>query len=493
MSLFNRNHPVFSGGNAPVRIETDAICLETDGALPDELKGSYFRLTADPQFPPRLRPVLVEADGHVGAFHFRDNGQVDYVGKWVRTERFLRERAARRALFGTYRNRFTDEESVLDSDRTTANTAFMFHHHKFFALKEDGLPYQLDPETLDTIGRYDFGGTVSAKSLSAHPKVDSRTGELITHSGQAKGEGTPDIAYYVFDKNGTKTVERWFEAPYSSIVHDIAITQDWVVLPIMPAVVEEERLRAGGATYWWKPELGNHIAVFRRDGTGDVRWFRTKATYAFHVVNSYQDGDRLIIDVMDAEEFPMWWPRPEQVAALRSGEIKRDKFVAQLTRWTIDLAGDSDDIERELLHPWEAEMPRIDDRFAGQPYRYAVYGVDDPSFPLAHGLAELGVNHNSVGWWDHQTRTLTSWYTGPNSSVGEPVFTPRSPDAPEGDGFILAVVQRLAEQRSELVVIDTRDVAAGPIASVHAPHRLKNAIHNLWIDQEQLNEGGEKA
>jgi carotenoid cleavage dioxygenase-like enzyme len=483
MRMFNPNHPVFSSGNAPVRLESAAICLEVDGEIPAELIGSYYRLAADPQFPPRLKPLLVEADGHVSAFHFRPNGQVDFISRYVRTERFELERKARRALFGTYRNRFTDDPSVAQADRTTANTAFLFHHGKFFALKEDGLPHELDPQTLETIGRYDFNGAVTSASLTAHPKIDPRTGELLTFGSQAKGEGTTDIAYYCFDANGKKLCERWFNAPYSSIVHDVAFTRDWVILPIMPATVDIERLRAGGATYWWEPEKGNHIAIFRRDGSGDIRWVQTSASYAFHVVNSFQEDERLIVDVMDAPEFPMWWPRPEQTAALKSGAIKRDNFVAQLTRWTIEPSRNGAELEREVLHPWEAEMPRIDDRFMGMAYRYAVYGVDDPAYPIAHNLAELGVNHNSIGWWDHQTRKLTTWYTGAGSSVGEPIFVPRGHDAPEGDGFIIAGVQRLSERRSEIVILDTRDVAAGPVASIHSPHRLKNAIHHAWLER----------
>ena len=102
---------------------------------------------------------------------------------------------------------------------------------------------------------------------------------------------------------------------------------------------------------------------------------------------------------------------------------------------------------------------------------------------VAHGPAEMGVNHNSIGWWDHARGELTHWYTGPDSSVGEPVFVPRSPDAPEGDGFIIGTVQRLKAHTSEIVVLDTRDVAAGPVATIYPPHRLKCGIHNMWLPQ----------
>ena len=41
-----------------------------------------------------------------------------------------------------------------------------------------GVPYQVYPHTLETIGAEDFGGKLRRK-LSAHSKVDPHTGELI--------------------------------------------------------------------------------------------------------------------------------------------------------------------------------------------------------------------------------------------------------------------------------------------------------------------------
>jgi Lignostilbene-alpha,beta-dioxygenase and related enzymes len=41
--------------------------------------------------------------------------------------------------------------------------------------------------------------------------------------------------------------------------------------------------------------------------------------------------------------------------------------------------------------------------------------------------------------------------------VQEPVFVPRSPDAPEGDGWVLFLVNFNAENRAELRVIDAMD------------------------------------
>jgi len=476
---FDQSNPIYGGANYPVRIESEVLDLEYEGRIPDALRGSLYRMTADPQFPPRIPPVVIEPDGLVNAFHFRGD-RVDFVSRYVRTERLMRERAAGRSLFGMYRNRFTDDPLVVGLDRTTANTAFAEYNGHFLAMKEDGLPYEIDPDTLETIGRFDFDGQVSSSCLTAHPKGDPATGEFFTYGSQARGEGSCDIAYYAFDATGHRTAERWFEAPFASMVHDFAVTEHYAILPIMPATVDLDRMRAGGATYVWEPEKGAHVAIFRRDGSGEVRWFRLDPVFAFHTVNAFEEDGRIHLDVMAAPTFPMWWPTPAQIQALQTGQFTGDGFIAQLTRWTFDLSDAADGLTVTRLHDWDAEMPRIDERFATRRNRYAYYGADNPALPIAHGIGEMGVNHNSVARWDHDLGQLDSWYSGPGSSVGEPIFIPESPDAPEGQGYIAATVQRLLEGRSELVVLDARNLAAGPLATIHPPFRLKNGVHGMW-------------
>ena len=64
--------------------------------------------------------------------------------------------------------------------------------------------------------------------------------------------------------------------------------------------------------------------------------------------------------------------------------------------------------------------------------------------------------------------------------TGEPVFVPRSADAEEGDGYLLSVVYRAGENRSDLMFLDATDVAAGPIACAELPHRVPYGFHGNW-------------
>ena len=66
----------------------------------------------------------------------------------------------------------------------------MFHHGKLLALKEDSPPVVLDPDTLETIDDYyTFGGKLTSLTFTAHPKIDSETGEMIAFGYEAQWRG----------------------------------------------------------------------------------------------------------------------------------------------------------------------------------------------------------------------------------------------------------------------------------------------------------------
>jgi carotenoid cleavage dioxygenase len=61
------------------------------------------------------------------------------------------------------------------------------------------------------------------------------------------------------------------------------------------------------------------------------------------------------------------------------------------------------------------------------------------------------------------------------------VFVPRSPDAPEGDGWLVTIVGRRAENRTDLVILDALNLRAGPVATIRFPTRVHEGFHGIWI------------
>ena len=147
------NSPAFSGPLEPVGIETSVSDLEIEGDLPNSINGTWIRVQPDPLYPPMLGDdIFFNGDGVISRFQF-NNGKVDFMQRRVDTERVQKQREAGRSLFGKYRNPFSNDPSVSDKVYSTANTNVIRYRDKLLALKEDNLPYAMDPETLDTLGR----------------------------------------------------------------------------------------------------------------------------------------------------------------------------------------------------------------------------------------------------------------------------------------------------------------------------------------------------
>lgn len=87
--------------------------------------------------------------------------------------------------------------------------------------------------------------------------------------------------------------------------------------------------------------------------------------------------------------------------------------------------------------------------------------------------------------FDHATRRATSYFAGPDSSVQECCFVPRHARAAEGDGYLIGVVNRWLEVRSDLLVLDATRLEDGPLATVRLPTRIHPQIHGWWVPDEQ--------
>ena len=476
----------FTGFFAPSGVEADVPRLELlSGAVPEALDGAFFRVAPDPQFPPLAGDdIWFNGDGMVSRFGFR-SGEVSLKQRWVRTEKFVAERKAGRALFGAYRNPLTDDPSVKGMVRSTANTNVIVHAGKLLALKEDSPPVWMDPETLETIDPvYRFGGRMTSETFTAHPKIDARTGEMLAFGYAARGLCTPDMAYYMINAKGEIEHEAWFELPYYCMMHDFAFTQDYVVFHVVPIVGSWERLRANLPHFGFDRQCEVYLGVMPRRGQAhDLRWFRAPTCFASHVMNAHNVGSMIHFDVPMASGnmFPFF---PDTAGA----PFDPVAAAARMTRWTVDMAANSDEIRMEPLADLVGEFPRVDDRFAGQVNRYGWQLVQDASRPvdLPGMRSATGMMMNALARIDCATGETDSYWVGPTSSLQEPAFIPRPHSMDEGDGYLVAIENRLAEKASRLLLFDALDLASGPIATLAVPFRIRPGLHGNWASASAL-------
>lgn len=451
---------------APIPMECDAPFLTVEGDLPRELNGTLYRNGPNPQFDAPGAHWFT-GDGMLHAFHL-ENGRASYRNRWIRTPKWLAEHDAGRALFGGFGRKMPDAPASVSADGGVANTNIICHGGRLLALEEGHLPTEIEPGTLATRGYCDYDRRI-AGPFTAHPKIDPATGELIFFSYNASGPLTPALSYGVVDASGRVNRFERFDAPYASMVHDFIVTANHVLFPILPLTGSMERAMKGQPPYAWEPDKGGYVGVMARNGkTSDIRWFRADSCYVFHVLNARDDGSRIVADVMQYEEAPLF-PRADG----RRGDPA--KMRARLCRWTFDLAANTDRFAQDYLDDISGEFPRIDDRRAGFATDHGWYACANPDLPESNGLH--GIVH--VG---HNGARKGLYLLPKGDSISEPVFVERRADAAEGDGWLLAVVWRARENRSDLAVFNAQDVASGPAALVRLGHRVPDGFHGNWVN-----------
>ena len=459
--------PFFAGNYAPLTFEADAPDLPLRGAWPKNLAGTLYRNGPNPQFAPRdTNHHWFIGDGMIHAFDIAD-GRVSYRNRWVRTPKWEAEHAARKALFGSWGNPATTDPTVLGKDCGVANTNIVWHAGRLLALEEAHRPFALDPQTLAGQGYWDYGGAFKGARFTAHPKIDPETGEMIFFAYSAAGDFSPTLAFGVIDHTGKLSRYDQFDAPYASFVHDFLVTRNYVLFPVLPLTGSMQRAMTGKPAYAWEADKRSYVGVMKRNAeVSSIRWFECDPCYVFHPMNAYEDGDKIVGDVMQYEAAPLF-PDPDG----RPGDPA--KAVARLTRWTFDLAANTNTFKHERLDDLSGEFPRFDERFAGLDYRHGFFTARNANSDRTDGF-------DTLAHIDLKTSMRSAYKLPPGDAVSEPIFVPRSADAPECDGYLLATIYRGAEHRSDLAVFDAAALEKGPVAIAELSHRVPFGFHGNW-------------
>lgn len=468
-----------------VRMEGDIADIEIEGEIPAEMDGAFYRVHPDPQFAPKAGggDQFFNGDGMVTMFRF-NNGKVSMKQRYAKTDKWKLENKAGKALFGSYRNPRTDDPSVIGQHRGTANTNVLIHGKELLAMKEDSPCLVMDKHSLETDGYTDWRGQLPLKTFGAHPKIDVDTGNLCNISYAADGDLCRDAHYYEIDQEGNVVTRADFEVPYYTMLHDFAIAGDYIVIPVSPYSSDPSVLEQDRPHFYYDRSLPTYLGVMRRDSDGsDIRWFKHDAGLcSCHVMNAFVDGTKVHLDTPASKigSLPFF---PDKDGAPFDPELA----MTELVRITVDLTSNEDIVESVTkLGEAPGEFPRIDDRMAGKPYNHGWMITYDLEKPYNGPPGPFAGVINTLTHFNLATGEEESWWCGPDGSLQEPCFIPRSPNASEGDGWIVALVDDHVRNYSDLCIFDATDVAKGPIARAKLPIRLRQGLHGNWAAADLL-------
>ncbi|KAI1848593.1 hypothetical protein JX266_005452 [Neoarthrinium moseri] len=464
------------------RVEGDMANLPVFGEIPQQIDGTFYRMMVDPFYPLMEGNPPVEGDGNMSVFRIHD-GKVDLKVRYVDTERLRLERAANKRLFGLYRNPYTHHPCVRAAVDSTANTNLVHWSGHILALKEGGLPYAVDPDTLATRAYDPFKSP--GKTFSAHPKVDPFSEELVVYGYEAKELGSDDVVTYSITRDGTVKDVQWNHAPWPAPIHDCAITTNFIILFMWPFQSDVNAMEGGGQHWKWTNDRNVTFQVIPRRAdkvpsgweVGESRVYQwTRNAFLVHSAAAWEDkSGKVYIETsrVYGNLFPDW----ASEADLPADPNPESDFV----RWELDLSQPTNSTvpDPEVVVPLTSEFPRIDERLMGRKYNIIYLPVAAPDIP-ANGLPMI-TSLNALAKVDKAAGTTEFFKPGHPCVVEEPIFIPRSKSSPEGDGWILSMVQHIEQRSSDLVILDSRNFTK-PIAIIKMPLYLRGQIHGNWVD-----------
>lgn len=505
---------------------------EIDGQVPASFSGTLYR----------MMPALFErggkeyahyldGDGYCVSVSFGPGGKVKFTSRFVQTQEFQEETKADKVLFrSTFR---TQRPSKLVADtlclnngfdlklKNLANTNVMAWGGKLFALYEAGVPIELDPHTLATVGEYDmelgdalrsgisvvvpellsaFPGLharLFGASMTAHPKIDAARGRLVSWTWQAEVspergplDTRPVLSFYEWDKDLKHDGPVHHRLDSSTVApHDFSLTRDYYCLV-------ENRLSGNVLPYLLGKtcpaetvaiEPGSDMILNlvprpsgKKAGTPALRISLDTPGFAIHSACAFQqddDDNRLTLLTTG------WLTETVKEGKVKGGllgswEGTAPKFdvipVTLLYRSVIDIKTATllshapvPGLETTII-----EHPHANPLFEGRPVRYLYMSVGSQtgisSPPLGYMRVDLASGDKQV------------WMAPIHTYCEEVVLVPMEGLSAETDVWILVTMLDAVKNKTCVAILDGRDVAKGPVCRIWLRHHLPHSLHGCF-------------
>lgn len=474
----NVDLPYRGGAWTPVNEEVDAIDLDVvEGEIPLDIDGVYLRNTENALHEPIGRYHPFDGDGMLHQISFQ-GGKASYRNRWVRTKAFAAEQEAGRSLWAGLMERPAASERAGQVCRPglkdSSSTDVLVHAGAALStFYQCGEAYRLDPETLEQLGPAPWA---PIDGVSAHPKVDERSGELMFFNYSLHA---PYMHYGVVDRHGKLIEYVPVPLPGPRLPHDMAFTARYAILNDLPVYWDPALVAKGAYVTRMFPQPARFAVVPRRGATVEtIRWFEAAPTYVLHWVNAYEEGDEIVLDGYFQED-----PAPAPSDKAPRGYENMVSFLdlhalkPHLHRWRFNLA--TGETREERLGNDIVEFGMINRRYAGKPYRYVYSALGEPGHFLFRGL----MKH------DLQTGQTRQLMFGDNVFASESPFAPRLGATEEDDGYLVTFTIDEGRGVSECLLIDAKCIEAGPVCRIRLPHKLCSGTHSTWASREFLRNG----
>ncbi|HLX10153.1 MAG TPA: carotenoid oxygenase family protein [Thermoanaerobaculia bacterium] len=472
------------------------------GKLPDWLCGTcYWNGPGRFQRGEQRYRHWLDGDGMVTALRFDGDGRVHLANRFVRSAKWTAEEAAGRALFRTFGTTFAGDRLARGIGlESPVNVSVVPFAGTLLACGEQGLPWELDPVTLETRRPFTFGGALNAVSpFAAHAKVDAATGEVYNF-GLSYARDRPSLHLYHFDAAGGLLTRRRVPLERPVSMHDFCLAPRHAVFHVGPYHLDLQAVTAAGHSLLdalrWEPEVGSELLIVPLQADGDPEVVRVPLGrgYCLHGIGAGEDAaGRLVVDLLELDRpvYDQYLDLPRMFPTVGPGRPLR--LIVDLARRRV--------VERQALAYEQAPdfpvtVPRRGPRAPDDAWMLGIAAAGRPGSKFYDQLVHCDWRRGHGGapaiWQAPRGQYLT----------GEPALAPHpalaagavgavdaaSSRSPAGIALICPLYDAVRHE-SRFLVFDARQIAAGPCAEVHLEAPLPTAFHAAFAPAVPVGAG----
>ncbi|KAK9273260.1 hypothetical protein L1049_018067 [Liquidambar formosana] len=337
----------------------------------------------------------------------------------------------------------------------------------------------IDPNTLDTVGKFEYTDSLGGLIHSAHPIVTDT--EFLTL--------LPDLinpGYLVVrmepGTNERKVIGRvnCRGGPAPGWVHSFPVTEHYVIVPEMPLRYCAQNLLKAEPTplfkFEWHPHSKGFVHVMCKASGNIVASVEVPLFVTFHFINAYEEEDEdgrvtaIIADCCEhnADTSILQKLRLQNLRSYAGEDVLPD---AKVGRFIIPLDGSPYGKLEAALDPNEhgkgMDMCSINPAYLGKKYRYAyACGAQRPcNFP------------NTLTKLDLVEKKAKNWYEE-GAVPSEPFFVARPGATKEDDGVVISMI---AEKNGGGYALVLDGSTFEEIARAKFPYGLPYGLHGCWV------------
>ena len=454
--------------------EDSYLIEDIEGHLPPFLRGAYY-LNGPGRF---WRGDLnyrhwLDGDGMVCSLKFEPGG-VRFVNRFVRSVKWKDEEEAGRALYRTFGTAFEGDQLNKRGIglESPANVSVYDHGGTLLAFGEQGLPYRLNPQSLETLGQFTFEDRLNEVSpFSAHPKIDPGSGELFNF-GISFSSLRPSLVVYRFDSQRRLVLRKRHPLDDPCTMHDFGLSPHYTCFYISPFLLDMSRMKEGASlmdSLRWRPGETSRLMIADRESGGQRAAIPVGEGHCLHFINLFEEDGKLHIDLVELDE-PIY--QRYQVVPGLFEEVQPGRPV----RFTVDTADWTVTDRRQLPYDKAPDFPSLDPRKHAQPYDdFWMLGISATGKPGRKFFDQLV----RCRWSEPELQDV---YSAPPGCYlgGEPVFMP---DSQSESGAVICQMFEAESRSSSFLVFDPMQVSSGPLARLKLRHPVPLLFHASFSPQ----------